>query len=133
MVERAYSIKHLSTNQLRELYCAYRPHGWLDADYYALKPTGVNPPQLSEAEIIMNINADNEENYFVFMLDYEDEEDGVMIGFGMSYHPDFAVYLHLPPELLDELIEKYSLCVSHDAEDHEMKDYHVKMEQISLN
>ena len=61
---------------------------------------------MSEADIILNIDADEAENYFVFMLDHED--DGVMISFSMLYH-DFAVFLHLPPELLDELVERYAL------------------------
>ncbi len=48
-------------------------------------------------------------DYFVFMLDHEDEEDGVMIGFGLNYHEDFSAYLHLAPKYLKELIEKYAL------------------------
>jgi hypothetical protein len=43
------------------------------------------------------------------MIDCEDEKDGVMFGFGLVYHPDFAVYLHLPVSLLDEITEEYSL------------------------
>jgi hypothetical protein len=70
--------------------------------------------QFNTAEInyLLNIEAENEHNYFVFMLDNEDEQDGVMIGFGLTYHPDFSVYLHLPPQLLNELVEKYVLPVS---------------------
>ena len=109
MVERAYSLKHLSTEQLREMYYTYRPLGWIEGDYYELKPEGVNPPELSDEEIILNLDADNEKNYFVFMLGVEDEEDGVMIGFGLTNYQDFGIYLHLPPQLLDELVEKYSL------------------------
>ena len=114
MVERFYSIGHLSMEQLRELYLTYREHGWVDAQYHKLMPAGVHPPKLSVAEILFNIDAEHEHNYFVFMLDHEDEEDGVMIGFGMSCHSDFSVYLHLPPELLDEIVEKYSLPVKHE-------------------
>jgi len=73
---------------------------------------------LSEADVILNIDADDEHNYFVFMQDLEDEEDGVMISFSMTYH-DFAVFLHLPPELLDELVEKYAL---HDFKEGEKYD-----------
>ena len=134
MVERSYSIHHLSTQQLRELYRTYRSHGWVDSHYYELKPAGVKPPELTEAEIILNIDADDENNYFVFMLEHEDEEDGVMIAFGMSYHEDFAIYLHLPPEFLNELIEKYSLSVLNDADHHTLIDYHSKQGLlISLN
>ncbi|KAA6327007.1 hypothetical protein EZS27_023956 [termite gut metagenome] len=109
MAERFYSITHLSTERLRELYSSYRKHGWVDGDYYDLIPDGVTPPELPDEEILFNIDAGNEHNYFVFMAHHEDEEDGVMIGFGLSDYPSFAVYLHLPPEMLDELIEKYSL------------------------
>jgi hypothetical protein len=116
-MERFYSIKHLSTEQLRELYTTYRSHGWVDACYYRLTPVGVYPPKPPEAEILLSIDTDNK-NYFVFMLGHEDEEDGVMIGFGLSYYPDFGVYLHLSPGLLNELVEKYSL---HDFK--EAKDY----------
>ena len=108
MVERFYSIGHLTTAQLREMYTTYRKQGWTDSEYFVQNPAGAYPPELSEADIILNIDADEEENYFVFMLDHEDEDDGVMISFSMSYH-DFAVFLHLPPELLDEMVEKYAL------------------------
>jgi hypothetical protein len=50
------------------------------------------------------------------MQGLEDEEDGIMFGFGLSYYNDFAVYLHLPTELLDELVQKYSLVISHQVE-----------------
>jgi len=53
------------------------------------------------AEIILNIQSDDEKNYF----NNEDEEDGIMIGFGLNYHEDFSAYLHLPPKYL----EKYKL------------------------
>ncbi len=43
------------------------------------------------------------------MLNHDGEEDGVMIGFGLSYHENFSAYLHLPPKYLKELIEKYTL------------------------
>ena len=123
MTERFYSIRHLSTEQLRRLYHAYRAHGWTDAQYHELKPADIHPPELSEAEILLNMDAEDGHNYMVFMLDHEDEADGVMIGFGMKYHPDFAVYLHLPPELLNELVEKYSLRVSKEAKDHSWEEY----------
>jgi hypothetical protein len=116
MVERFYSIKHLSTAQLRELYASYRQQGWIDAEYYRLLPEGVNPPlKLSDEEILFNIDAGDRHNYFVFMLDHEDEEDGIMIGFGMQDYPSYAVYLHLPPGLLNELVEKYALYDSHEG------------------
>jgi len=109
VIERFYSISHLSTGQLQELFRTYRSHGWVECEFHALIPPDVQRPKLSDAEILLNIEAGNAHNYCVFMLDCEDEEDGVMIGFGMAYHPDFSVYLHLPPELLDELVEKYAL------------------------
>jgi hypothetical protein len=106
----------LTTVRLRELYSAYRERGWIDSEYYEPTPEGVKPPKLPEWEILINISADNEENYFVFMLDHEDERDGIMIGFGLSFHRDFAVWLHLPPELLNEIVEKYALYSSHEGE-----------------
>jgi hypothetical protein len=116
MVERFYCIRHLSTQQLRELYTLYRSHGWIDSEYYEQDPEGNYPPELSDAEIILNIDAEDEDNYCVFMLNHEDEEDGIMFSFGMAYQSDFAVFLHLPPELLNEIVEKYGLPVC-DAED----------------
>jgi hypothetical protein len=115
MTERFYSIKHLTTAQLRELYSTYRSQGWIDGDYYKLTPAGVKPPELPEWEILRNITAGDEHNYFVFMIDCEGEQDGIMIGFGMSLHKDFAVYLHLPPGLLNEIVEKYGLYLSHEG------------------
>ena len=92
MVERFYSIGHLSTAQLREMYSTYRKQGWTDSEYLWQNPEENYPPPLSEADTILNIGADDEGNYFVFMQDLEDEENGVMISFSMSYH-DFAVFL----------------------------------------
>lgn len=48
-------------------------------------------------------------NMFVFMLRHEDEQDGIMIGFGLTEHPAFGAYLHLDKSLLDEIVEKYNL------------------------
>ena len=133
MVERAYSLKHLSTEQLREMYYTYRPLGWIEGDYYELKPEGVHPPKLTEEEIILNIDAGNEDNYFIFTLDIDDEEDGIMIGFGMRNYNDFGIYLYLPPELLDELVEKYSLAVCHDSIESGLSKYYFSDKQIGLN
>jgi hypothetical protein len=109
MAEVFYDMSHLTTNELRELFISYRKLGWIDYEYDVLDED--NPPvqPLSDAEIILNIQAGDEKNYFVFMLDHEDEKDGVMIGFGLNYHEDFSAYLHLPPNYLKELIEKYAL------------------------
>jgi hypothetical protein len=109
MVERFYSISHLSTAQLRDLYTTYRKLGKTDSEYFIQNPAADYPPELPEAEIILNIDADDEHNYFVFMLDHEHEDDGILISFSMSYLDDVALFLHLPPELLDEIVEKYAL------------------------
>jgi hypothetical protein len=71
MVERFYSIKHLTTEQLRELHTTYRKQGRTVSEYHALMPAGVHPPELSVAEILFNIDAQND-NYCVFILDLED-------------------------------------------------------------
>lgn len=51
----------------------------------------------------------NPHNYFVFMQGMEDEEDGIMIGFGLTDYPSFGAYLHLNEILLDEIVQKYAL------------------------
>ena len=109
MTEVFYDMTHLTTDQLQELFTSYRKVGWIDYEYAVLDEH--NPPiqERSDAEIILNIQANNEKNYFVFMLNHEDEKDGVMIGFGLNYHEDFSVYLHLPAKYLKELTEKYAL------------------------
>ena len=109
MTEAFYDMSHLSTDKLRELFTSYRKFGWIDYEYEVLDENNSPIQPLSDAEIILNIQAGNEKNYFVFMLDHEDEEDGVMIGFGLTYYEDFSVFLHLSPEYLKELIEKYAL------------------------
>jgi len=109
MTEVFYDISHLSTDELRELFTSYRKLGWVDYEYEVLDKDNLPIQSLSDAEIILNIQAGDERNYFVFMLNHEDEEDGVMIGFGLNYHEDFSAYLHLPPKYLKELIEKYAL------------------------
>ncbi len=109
MAEIFYDMTHLSTDELREMFTSYRKFGWIDYEYEILDEN--NPPiqPLSDADIILNIQTDNDKNYFVFMLNHEDEDDGVMIGFGLDYHQDFSVYLHLSPKYLKELIDKYRL------------------------
>lgn len=109
MVEVFYDISHLSTDELRELFTSYRRLGWVDYEYEVLDENLPPIERLSDAEIILNIQADNENNHFVFMLNHEDEKDGVMIGFGLNYQEDFSAYLHLSPKYLKELIEKYGL------------------------
>jgi hypothetical protein len=109
MAEVFYDMSHLTTDELRELFTSYRKLGWIDYEYELLDEN--NPPiePLSDAEIILNIDANDERNYFVFMLNHEDEKDGVMIGFGMGYHENFSTYLHLTPRYLKGLIEKYAM------------------------
>lgn len=123
MIERFYSIRQLTTRQLRELYTTYIPHGWIDAEFYKLMPEGVKPPELSDGEIIMNIDAGHEYNYFVMMVDCEGEEDGIMIGLGMMCYPDFAVYLHLPLSLLNELVQKYGLKAKEEAKNYTLNEF----------
>lgn len=108
-MERFYSIEHLTSGELKELFSSYRDGGWVDFDYYSLQPKGVMPPALPDEEILRNINAANENNYFVYMIDHEDEQDGIMIGFGLTEYPAFAAYLHLDKSMLDEIVEKYGL------------------------
>lgn len=109
MAEVFYDITHLTTDELRELFTSYRKLGWTDFEYEILDEDNPPIPSLSDAEVILNIQAEADKNYFVFMLNHEDEEDGVMIGFWLSYHDGFFAYLHLPPKYLKELIEKYGL------------------------
>jgi hypothetical protein len=133
MTERFYAINHLLTEQLRELFLTYRTRGWVDSEYYQQNPAESRPPELSEADILLNIDAEDEHNYCVFMLDHEDEEDGIMICFGMSYC-DFAIYLHLPPQLLDEMVEKYALHVFDEKKDSTWEEHLVEeMLKNSLN
>lgn len=119
MAEVFYDITHLTTDELRELFTTYRKLGWIDYEYEVLDENHPPIEPLSDAEIILNIQADNEKNYFVFMLNHEGEEDGVMIGFGLSYHEDYSAYLHLSPKYLKELIEKYAL-VSKATDTHKL-------------
>lgn len=109
MTECFYDISHLSTKQLQELCTTYIKKGWKDFDYYKLMPKEVYPPELSEVEVILNLDAEHKHNYCVFMIDFEGQKYGIMFGFGLSYYPDFATYLHLPVSLLDEITKKYLL------------------------
>lgn len=112
MIEQFYSIRHLSTKQLKELYSSYRDRGWVDFEYYDQMPPGVKQPKLSDEEVLRNIDASDPLNYFVFMIGMEEEEDGVMIGFGLTNHSLFGAYLHLDKNLLPELVRKYKLEIS---------------------
>jgi hypothetical protein len=116
MVENFYDIGELTTEQLKEMFRTYRSRGWVDFDYYDLMPEGVIPPQLPDELILRNINGDNEMNMFVYMLDHEDEQDGIMIGFGLTEYPDFGAYLHLDKSLLDGIITEYNLKIKPTGE-----------------
>ena len=109
MIEQFYSIKHLSTGQLRELFSAYRKRGWVDYDYYKLMHEGVTPPEFTDEEIMFNMDGANPRNYFVYMQGMEDEKDGIMIGFGLTDYPSFGAYLHLEESLLEEIVKRYKL------------------------
>lgn len=117
MLERFYDIGHLTTKQLQDLYRTYIKKGWKDFEYYELKPKSAPRPELTDGEVLLNIEAGHEANYCVFMQDVEGEEDGIMIALGLSYFDDFAVFLHLPAELLDEIIQKYSLTIINESKD----------------
>lgn len=108
MIERFYSIDHLTTKQLVELYTSYAHHGWTDTEFYRWVPKQIKRPVLSFDETRLNIDSNNEHNYFMLMIGCE-EEDGIIIGLGMSGYPDFAIYLHLPERLCDKLVFKYKL------------------------
>ncbi|WP_165043479.1 hypothetical protein [Dysgonomonas sp. ZJ709] len=123
MTERFYNIKHLSTGELQELYTTYIKKGWKDFDYYQLMPQKIQPQELSDAEVILNLDAEHKHNYCVFMIDCTGERDGIMFGFGLSYYPDFAVYLHLPVNLLDEIVDKYSLIPHPEVKDQTVAEY----------
>lgn len=123
MTERFYDISHLSTRQLQELYTTYIKKGWKDFDYYELMPEGVHPSELSDAEVILNLDGEHKHNYCVYMIDCKGEKDGVMFGFGLSYYPDFAAYLHLPAGLLDEVVEKYSLIPEPEVKDRTIEEF----------
>ena len=109
MIEQFYAIGHLTTEQLRELFSSNRNRGWVDYEYYKLMPEGGTPPELTDEEILFNMDAANPHKYFGFMLGMEDEPDGIMIGFGLTEYPAFGAYLHLDMELLDEIVKKYKL------------------------
>ncbi|PXV58396.1 hypothetical protein CLV62_1495 [Dysgonomonas alginatilytica] len=123
MTERFYFINHLTTDQLRELYTTYISCGRKDFEFYKLMPEGIKPSNISDAEVIMSIDATHEHNYCVLMIDCENEHDGIMFGFGLSYHPDFAAYLHLPLSLLDELVFKYGLIAKEEAKDYTVNEF----------
>jgi hypothetical protein len=111
MTEVFYQIEELTTEQLRELFSAYRSRGWVDFDYYSLMPEELTPPELPDELLLRNIDGRNQMNMFVFMLDHPDEQDGIMVGFGLTEYPSFGAYLHLGAELLDEIVTKYGLAV----------------------
>ena len=56
-----------------------------------------------------------------------------MFGFGLSYYPDFAVYLHLPVTLLDEIIEKYLLAPDPEVKDQTLTEFLADPKGLSPN
>ena len=43
MIEQFYSIDHLTTDRLRDLYRTFRLQGWVDYEYYDPYDRGRNP------------------------------------------------------------------------------------------
>lgn len=67
------------------------------------------------------------------MIDWEGEKDGIMFGFGLSYYPDFAAYLHLPVSLLDGITEKYALVADPEVKDQTLTELLADPESLSPN
>lgn len=67
------------------------------------------------------------------MIDCEGEKDGIMFGFGLSYYPDFAAYLHLPVSLLDEITGNYILAPDPEVKNQTLTEFLADPEKLSPN
>ena len=107
-MERFFSLKHLTGEQLRDLYREAVGVGTLLVEYDRPGDSGHYDVRLPEDDILQNIRP-GEGNHIVYHKDSEDFPDAVTVVFPMVEHPFITVYVDFDNSLLDRFAAKYAL------------------------
>lgn len=121
-MERFFSLKHLTVEQLRDLFRDACQLGKLLVEYDQPGAEGHCDVNLPEDEILKSISSDSR-NYLVFHEDFEDEPDTTTVVFTLSGHPFTTAYIDIDNARLDWFVKKYSLLQWWQMEGSERKQY----------
>ncbi len=123
-MERFFLLKHLTVEQLRELYCDACKVGKLLVEYDQPGVEGHYEVNLSDDEILKNITAVSD-NGFAYYEDHEDFADGVMLSFALIGKPFTTAYINIGIDnlRLDWFVRKYGLAQWWQVEGSERRQY----------
>lgn len=121
-MERFFSLKHLTVEQLRDLFHDACQVGKLLVEHDQPGAEGYYDVNLPEDEILKNISCDSR-NYLIFHEDFEDEPDTTTVAFSLSGHPFITAYIDIDNARLDWFVKKYSLLQWWQMEGSERKHY----------
>ena len=121
-MERFFPLKHLTVDQLQDLYRDARKVGKLLVEYDKPGTEGHYELTLSDEEILKNISAECN-NYFVFHENFEDDPDMITIGFPLSKQVFMTAYIDVENLWLDWFVKKYNLAEWWQMEWKEKKHY----------
>lgn len=107
-MERFFPLKHLTVDQLQELYRDARKVGKLLVEYDKPGTEGHYELTLSDEEILENISTECN-NHFVFHENFEDDPDATTVAFPLSGYPFTTAYIDIDNTRLDWFVKKYGL------------------------
>jgi hypothetical protein len=121
-MERFFPLKHLTAEQLRDLYRDARKVGKLMVEYDKPGEQEYYAINLSDDEILKNISV-NSANYLVFHEDFENFPDATTVAFPLAEHPFTTAYIDIDNTRLDWFVKKYGLAEWWQMEGSERKHY----------
>ncbi len=121
-MERFFSLKHLTIEQLRNLYRDACKVGKLLVEYDQPGVEGHYEVNLPDDEILKNISGESQ-NYLVFHEDFEDFPDATMVAFPLPQHPFTTAYIDIDNDQLSWFAKKYGLVEWWQMEGSEQKYY----------
>ncbi|MEA4808671.1 hypothetical protein SDC9_32346 [bioreactor metagenome] len=121
-MERFFPLKHLTVEQLRDLYRDACKVGRLLVEYDKPGEQEYKEITLPEDVILKNISGGNQ-NYIVFHEDFEGYPDATTVAFSLSEYPFTTAYIDIDNARLDWFAKKYGLAEWWQMEGDERKDY----------
>ncbi len=107
-MERFFQLKHLTQDQLHDLYREAVGVGTLLIEYDKPDESDHYDVCLPEDDILRNIRS-GDDNYIVFHKDDTDYPDAITVAFPMAEHPFTTVYIDLDNSRLDKFATKFTL------------------------
>jgi hypothetical protein len=121
-MERFFSLNHLSTQRLHNLYREAYRKGTQIIEYDEPGVEGHTEIALSEKMILENIRRENH-NYLVYQKNMADDTDCIRIAFGLTDYSFITVYIETSLALLDGFAKDYALEVWEQNEGGEMVEH----------